>query len=66
MNYNLDNEHLQMDDTIYIDFGVILNGMEGADLLNDFDEEMAAYDASTPAFIRQLDIDNVTGSSADV
>ena len=66
MSYNLDNDYLQTDDSIDIDFGVILNGMEGADLWNDLDEEMAVYDASTPEFIRDHDAASVFGGSADV
>lgn len=66
MSYNLDSEHLQMDDSTDIDLGKILNGMEGADLWNYFDEEMAGYDAAVPAFIRQHDFDNVLGGAVDV
>ena len=66
MNYNLDNDHLRADGFDDIEFGAILNDMNDVDLWNDFNEETAIYDASTPGFIPQHDLANILESSLDI
>ncbi len=66
MNYNLDNEHMPIDGSIDFNFDAILTDLEGADLWNDLDEEIPAYDASTPDFIRRHDLVNILGGAVDV
>lgn len=66
MNYNLDCQHLQIDDATDIDFDVILKGMEGNDLWSEFGEEVTVYDAFTPVLIRRQDLDNLLRGALNV
>ena len=60
MDYSFDNKHVRSDDSIDVDLGVILIGMEDADSWDDVDLGL-----DTPEFIQQHDLGNMLGRFLD-